>query len=149
VVLPRCNRCPLDATGREETVDGEGRNVSHSCPPLLYRVDGEETVHAEASYLSTPNIISLTPHSSLPPLSSHLLPAFLIHLLVHLLHLAKMQYNGPTYRVPPTVPERLYPAQVRVENTLRVWAISRWRGARELTEFFSPPATATSLGVLR
>jgi hypothetical protein len=47
-----------------------------------------------------------------------------------------MQYTGATYRVPPTVPERLYPAQVRVENTLRVWAISRWRGARELSEFF-------------
>ena len=47
-----------------------------------------------------------------------------------------MQYNSPTYRVPPTVPERLYPAEVHVENTLRVWAISRWRGARELTEFF-------------
>ena len=38
--------------------------------------------------------------------------------------------------MPPTFPERLYPAGVRVENTLRVWAISRWRGARGLTEFF-------------
>ncbi|XBI15256.1 hypothetical protein VPH35_057712 [Triticum aestivum] len=47
-----------------------------------------------------------------------------------------MQYNGPTYRFPPTVPERLYSAGVYVERTLRVWAISRWRGARELTEFF-------------
>ena len=47
-----------------------------------------------------------------------------------------MQYNAPTYRFPPTVPERLYPAGVYVERTLRVWAISRWRGARELTEFF-------------
>ncbi|KAE8818669.1 Auxin-induced protein 5NG4 [Hordeum vulgare] len=41
-----------------------------------------------------------------------------------------------TYRVPPTVPEMLYPPQVQVENTLRVWAISRWRTARALTEFF-------------
>ena len=47
-----------------------------------------------------------------------------------------MQFTGATYRVPPTFPERLYPAGVRVENTLRVWAISRWRGARGLTEFF-------------
>jgi hypothetical protein len=47
-----------------------------------------------------------------------------------------MQYTGATYRVPPTFPKRLYPAGVRVENTLRVWAISRWRGARGLTEFF-------------
>ncbi|KAE8804899.1 Auxin-induced protein 5NG4 [Hordeum vulgare] len=47
-----------------------------------------------------------------------------------------MNYNGMTYRVPPTVPEMLYPPQVQVENTLRVWAISRWRGARALTEFF-------------
>ena len=47
-----------------------------------------------------------------------------------------MNYTGMTYRVPPTVPEMLYPPQVQVENTLRVWAISRWRGARALTEFF-------------
>ncbi|KAE8784998.1 Auxin-induced protein 5NG4 [Hordeum vulgare] len=45
-------------------------------------------------------------------------------------------YTGMTYRVSPTVPEMLYPPQVQVENTLRVWAISRWRGARALTEFF-------------
>jgi hypothetical protein len=30
----------------------------------------------------------------------------------------------------------MYPASVLVENTLRVWAISRWRGAMELTECF-------------
>ncbi|KAE8767697.1 Auxin-induced protein 5NG4 [Hordeum vulgare] len=29
----------------------------------------------------------------------------------------------------------LYPVGVYVEITLRVWAISRWRGAREFTEF--------------
>ncbi|KAE8771468.1 Auxin-induced protein 5NG4 [Hordeum vulgare] len=45
-------------------------------------------------------------------------------------------YTGMTYRVSRTVPEMLYPPQVQVENTLRVWAISRWRGARALTEFF-------------
>ena len=47
-----------------------------------------------------------------------------------------MQYNGPTFRPPPTVPEMRYPAGVVVETTLRVWAVSRWRGARELAEFF-------------
>jgi hypothetical protein len=30
----------------------------------------------------------------------------------------------------------LYPAGVLVEKILLVWAISRWRGAMELTEFF-------------
>ena len=47
-----------------------------------------------------------------------------------------MQYTGPTYRFPPTVPEMLYPAGVYVERTLSVWAMSRWRGARGLTDFF-------------
>ncbi|XBI85880.1 hypothetical protein VPH35_093939 [Triticum aestivum] len=47
-----------------------------------------------------------------------------------------MQYTGPTYRFPPTVPERLYPPGVYVECTLRVWAISRWKTARNFTEFF-------------
>ena len=47
-----------------------------------------------------------------------------------------MQFNGPTFRVPPTVPERRYPAFVVVESSLRVWAISRWRGSRELAEWF-------------
>ena len=30
----------------------------------------------------------------------------------------------------------LYPAGVYVESTLRVWAMSRWRGARGFTDFF-------------
>jgi hypothetical protein len=47
-----------------------------------------------------------------------------------------MQYNGPTFRLPPTWAERLYPDGVLVKNTLRVWAISRWRGATYLTEVF-------------
>ncbi|XBI06894.1 hypothetical protein VPH35_134865 [Triticum aestivum] len=47
-----------------------------------------------------------------------------------------MQYTGPTYHFPPTVPERLYPASVYIERTLRVWEISRWRTARGFTEFF-------------
>ena len=47
-----------------------------------------------------------------------------------------MQYTGPTYHFPPTVPERLYPTGVYVDRTLRVWAISRWRTARNFTEFF-------------
>ena len=47
-----------------------------------------------------------------------------------------MQYNGPTYRLPPTVPERQYPAGVVVESTLRVWAFSRWRGARGFAQWF-------------
>ncbi|XBI71325.1 hypothetical protein VPH35_065579 [Triticum aestivum] len=47
-----------------------------------------------------------------------------------------MQYTGPTYHFPPTMPERLYPPGMYVEHTLRVWAISRWRTARNFTEFF-------------
>ncbi|KAE8792421.1 Auxin-induced protein 5NG4 [Hordeum vulgare] len=31
------------------------------------------------------------------------------------------------------MPERLYPTEVYVEMTLRVWAMSRWRGAREFS----------------
>jgi hypothetical protein len=49
---------------------------------------------------------------------------------------SKTQYNGPTFRLPPTWPERLYPAGIIVESTLWVWEISRWRGATELTEVF-------------
>ena len=49
---------------------------------------------------------------------------------------ATMNYNRPSYRLPRIAPERQYPAGVIVENQLRVWAISRWRGARELAEFF-------------
>ena len=47
-----------------------------------------------------------------------------------------MEFHGTTFRRPPTVPEREFPAGVIVENELHVWAISRWRGARELAEFF-------------
>ena len=47
-----------------------------------------------------------------------------------------MQYTGPTYRFPPTMPKRLYPTGVYVDRTLRVWAISRLRTARNFTEFF-------------
>ena len=47
-----------------------------------------------------------------------------------------MQFVGPSYRVPNTVPEREYPAGVIVESQLRVWAISRWRGATEFATFF-------------
>ncbi|KAE8802592.1 Auxin-induced protein 5NG4 [Hordeum vulgare] len=47
-----------------------------------------------------------------------------------------MQYTGPTYRFPPTMPERIYPTGVYVDRTLRVWAISRLRTARNFTEFF-------------
>jgi hypothetical protein len=48
----------------------------------------------------------------------------------------KMQFNAPTFHVPPTVPERRYTANVVVEYSLRVWAISSWRGTRELAELF-------------
>ena len=36
-----------------------------------------------------------------------------------------MQYNGPTFELPPTVPERRYRAGIIVECTLRVWVFSR------------------------
>ncbi|KAE8788688.1 Auxin-induced protein 5NG4 [Hordeum vulgare] len=49
---------------------------------------------------------------------------------------AAVNYTGPTFRFPPTVSETLYPANVYVENTLRVWSISRWRGARDFTNAF-------------
>ncbi|CAM0875236.1 unnamed protein product [Alopecurus aequalis] len=47
-----------------------------------------------------------------------------------------MQFNGPTFRYPPTVPETRYPAGVVVESSLRVWAFSRWRGSLELARGF-------------
>jgi hypothetical protein len=47
-----------------------------------------------------------------------------------------MQYNGPTFRLPPTWLERLYPTGIVVETTLRMWEISRWRGATKITEVF-------------
>uniref|UniRef100_A0A453DMU7 Uncharacterized protein n=1 Tax=Aegilops tauschii subsp. strangulata TaxID=200361 RepID=A0A453DMU7_AEGTS len=43
----------------------------------------------------------------------------------------------------------LYPAGVYVESTLRVWVMSRWRGARGFTDFSLGPATGTSLGDLQ
>ena len=47
-----------------------------------------------------------------------------------------MQYNGPTFQLPPTVLERRYLAGVVVERTLRVWAFSCWRGARGFAQWF-------------
>ncbi|KAM0920347.1 hypothetical protein ACQ4PT_007574 [Festuca glaucescens] len=49
---------------------------------------------------------------------------------------AKMQYNGATFRMPPIVPEMQYPTGIIVETTLRVWAISHWRGQLQLTDAF-------------
>ncbi|KAE8767480.1 Auxin-induced protein 5NG4 [Hordeum vulgare] len=48
----------------------------------------------------------------------------------------KMQFYGPTFLRRPTVPERRYPANVVVEESLRVWAFSRWRGSTELARGF-------------
>ncbi|CAM0913248.1 unnamed protein product [Alopecurus aequalis] len=47
-----------------------------------------------------------------------------------------MQFNGPTFRLPPTVPKWQHPAGVRVEIRLRVWASSRWRTPKDLAMFF-------------
>ena len=47
-----------------------------------------------------------------------------------------MQYNGPTYRLPPTMPERQYPVGVVLESMLCMWAFSRWRGARGFAQWF-------------
>ncbi|CAM0870735.1 unnamed protein product [Alopecurus aequalis] len=47
-----------------------------------------------------------------------------------------MQFNMPTFRYPPTVPERRYPAGVDIETLLHVWAISRWRGSLDLARGF-------------
>ncbi|KAE8794786.1 Auxin-induced protein 5NG4 [Hordeum vulgare] len=47
-----------------------------------------------------------------------------------------MQFNGPTYRRTRTVPGMQFPSGVVVEDSLRVWAISRWRGPRDLARFF-------------
>ena len=54
-----------------------------------------------------------------------------------------MQYYGPSFQVPPTMPERRYSAGVVVDTMLRVWAISRWRGAREFASGSSVRATPT------
>ncbi|KAE8818040.1 Auxin-induced protein 5NG4 [Hordeum vulgare] len=47
-----------------------------------------------------------------------------------------MQFNGPTFVLPPTVPEMRYPAFVVIERLLRLWLFSRWRSARELAGSF-------------
>ena len=47
-----------------------------------------------------------------------------------------MEFNGTTFQRPPTVPERRHPPGVLVQNTLRVWAQSRVRGAEALTRAF-------------
>ena len=46
-----------------------------------------------------------------------------------------MEFHAATFRRPPTVPEREFEGAI-VSTELRIWAISRWRGARELAEFF-------------
>ncbi|CAM0944600.1 unnamed protein product [Alopecurus aequalis] len=47
-----------------------------------------------------------------------------------------MQFNVPTFRFLPTVPELRFPAGVVVETALRVWAFSRWRDNTELARGF-------------
>ncbi|KAE8772678.1 Cyclopropane fatty acid synthase [Hordeum vulgare] len=47
-----------------------------------------------------------------------------------------MEFHGPTFQAPGTRPERMYPAGVIVENELRVWAMSRWRGGQEFAGLF-------------
>ncbi|KAE8768700.1 Auxin-induced protein 5NG4 [Hordeum vulgare] len=47
-----------------------------------------------------------------------------------------MEFHDPTFQAPDTRPERMYPAGVVVENQLRVWAMSRWRGGREFAGLF-------------
>ena len=47
-----------------------------------------------------------------------------------------MQFNGPTYRRPHTVPEMQYPPGRVVESSLRIWAISRWRSQYDLARIF-------------
>ncbi|CAM0880995.1 unnamed protein product [Alopecurus aequalis] len=47
-----------------------------------------------------------------------------------------MQFNAPTFRFPPTVPETRYPTGVVVETALRDWAFSRWRDSMELARGF-------------
>ncbi|KAE8804604.1 Auxin-induced protein 5NG4 [Hordeum vulgare] len=47
-----------------------------------------------------------------------------------------MEFHVPTFQAPDTVPERMYPVGVVIENQLRVWAMSRWRGAREFATLF-------------
>ncbi|KAE8808470.1 Auxin-induced protein 5NG4 [Hordeum vulgare] len=47
-----------------------------------------------------------------------------------------MEFVGVTFNPPLAVPERRYPANVIVEDTLHVWAISRWRGPVEPSREF-------------
>ncbi|CAM0954450.1 unnamed protein product [Alopecurus aequalis] len=47
-----------------------------------------------------------------------------------------MQFNGPTFRYPPTELETRYPTGVVIETLLRVWAFSRWKGSLELARGF-------------
>ncbi|CAM0884198.1 unnamed protein product [Alopecurus aequalis] len=47
-----------------------------------------------------------------------------------------MQYTVLTFRRPAIARELQYPPGRLVENTLRCWAISRWRGAVEFAQFF-------------
>uniref|UniRef100_A0ACD5YVX3 Uncharacterized protein n=1 Tax=Avena sativa TaxID=4498 RepID=A0ACD5YVX3_AVESA len=47
-----------------------------------------------------------------------------------------MQFQGPTFRRSAIVRECHYPPGRMVENTLRFWAISRWRGATDFARFF-------------
>ena len=48
-----------------------------------------------------------------------------------------MAYNAPTYRLPTYVREERRPSPNLVaRNQLRVWAFCRWRGARDVAEFF-------------
>lgn len=79
-------------------------------------------------------ISSQSPHTSLTLLSLQPPARHRIFFSRHPLA-ATMQFNGPTFRRPPTTPERQC-GGVIVENELRVWAISRWRGPTELAHFF-------------
>ena len=47
-----------------------------------------------------------------------------------------MEFNGVTFRRPPTVPEQEFPPGVIVDSQLRVWAMSRWRSSEELARVF-------------
>ena len=45
-------------------------------------------------------------------------------------------FASPTFCRPRTVPEQTFPNDVVMDNQLRVWAMSRWRGAEELATVF-------------
>ncbi|KAE8773384.1 Auxin-induced protein 5NG4 [Hordeum vulgare] len=76
--------------------------------------------------LQNQNYPSAPPTSLLPPKAR----------AVPLNEAFKMQFYGPTFQGPPTVPERRYPANAVVEESLRVWAFSCWRGSTELARGF-------------